>query len=316
MAISVDGKVVSASCVAVGGRLIAADAAGKIWRLGEPARKVMEHLNLRYDIGDKITKRSLDQIAAKLAEVLIEVITGPAESALAKELMITQDLDFRREIDEYTFSGGVAELIYGGNGNHNDIGPILAKKINHLAPRLGAPIIEPANKIRATVIGAGAHSLSISGCSGFKDNHLSFPMKNVPVIRVDVESEKLSIAHVVSRINTSFKRFDLVEGEEVVALYFRDPMPNSYSRVELFSKAVESALPNAIEKKIPIILIFKGDIACSVGNVMYRETGLKSNLLTLDELDLKEGDWIDIGEPLVDDQVFPVTVKSLVFHNN
>ena len=207
-------------------------------------------------------------------------------------------------------------MIYGGNGNHNDIGSILAKKINRLAPRLGAPIIEPAHKIRATVIGAGAHSLSISGCSGFKDNRLSFPMKNVPVIRVDVESEKLSIEHVVSRINTSFKRFDLVEGEEVVALYFRDPMPNTYSRVELFSKAVESALPNAIENKIPIILIFKGDIACSVGNVMYRETGLKSNLLTLDELDLKEGDWIDIGEPLVDNQVFPVTVKSLVFHRN
>ncbi len=316
MAISVDGKVVSASCVSVGGRLIAADAAGKIWRLEAPARKVMDHLNLKYDIGDRISKRRLDQIAGKLAEVLIEVITGPPESALAKELMVTQALDFRRGIDEYTFSGGVAELIYGGNGNHNDIGPILAKKITRLAPRLGAPIIEPAYKIRATVIGAGAHSLSISGCSGFKDNRLSFPMKNVPVIRVDVESEKLSIEHVVSRINTSFKRFDLVEGEEVVALYFRDPMPNTYSRVELFSKAVESALPNAIENKIPIILIFKGDIACSVGNVMYRETGLKSNLLTLDELDLKEGDWIDIGEPLLDNQVFPVTVKSLVFHRN
>ncbi|MBW2118169.1 MAG: ethanolamine ammonia-lyase reactivating factor EutA, partial [Deltaproteobacteria bacterium] len=47
-----------------------------------------------------------------------------------------------------------------------------------------------------------------------------------------------------------------------------------------------------------------------------RETGLKTNLLSLDELILEEGDWIDIGEPLVSGQVFPVTVKSLVFNRN
>jgi ethanolamine utilization protein EutA len=35
----------------------------------------------------------------------------------------------------------------------------------------------------------------------------------------------------------------------------------------------------------------------------------------MDELTLKEGDWIDVGEPLVDGQVFPVTVKSLVFYD-
>ena len=51
-----------------------------------------------------------------------------------------------------------------------------------------------------------------------------------------------------------------------------------------------------------------------MGNVIRRETNLKTNLLTLDELDLQEGDWIDIGAPLVNGQVFPVTVKSLVFH--
>jgi len=42
----------------------------------------------------------------------------------------------------------------------------------------------------------------------------------------------------------------------------------------------------------------------------------ETNLLSLDELILKEGDWIDIGEPLIGDQVFPVTVKSLVFNRN
>jgi ethanolamine utilization protein EutA len=148
------------------------------------------------------------------------------------------------------------------------------------------------------------------------DDQISFPLKNVPVIRVDIEEPKLSVEHVISETRTSFKRFDLNEGDEIVALYFKDPVRAYYPDLELFAKSIEAALPNSINNKIPIILIFEKDIACSVGNVIRRETGLKTNLLSLDELILKEGDWIDIGEPLIGDQVFPVTVKSLVFNRN
>jgi len=230
--------------------------------------------------------------------------------------MMTDDLNFPGKIDEYSFSGGVAELMYGANGVYDDMGPILAKKINLLTPRLAAPVIEPANKIRATVIGAGAYSLSISGSSGFMDENLSFPIRNVPVIRVDVDRSRLSVEHVISQINVSYQRFDLIEGEDIAALYFKDTFRASYPELELLARSVEAALPNSIARKLPIILIFEKDIACGVGNVIRRETSLKTNLLALDELILKEGDWIDIGEPLVAGQVFPVTVKSLVFHGN
>ncbi len=316
IAISKNGEIISTSCISVGAILFGVNSEGKIWRIDEPAMKVMEHIGLNYKIGDQIPKKDIERIATKFAEVLIEVITGPARSSLAKQLMVTNDLDFTERIDEYLFSGGVAELIYGRNGNYDDIGQILADKINSLTFKLASPVIEPVNKIRATVIGAGAYSLSISGSSGFMDDKLSFPIKNVPVIKVDVERSKLSVEHVVSQINISFQRFDINEGEEIVALYFKDPVRASYSKLELFAKSIEAALTNSIENKIPIILIFEKDIACSVGNVIRRETGLKTNLLSLDELILEEGDWIDIGEPLVAGQVFPVTVKSLVFNRN
>jgi len=316
IAISKHGEILSTSCVSIGGRLLAADSEGIIWRIDEPALKVMETIGLNYKVGDQIPREDIERIAAKFAEVLMEVITGPATSSLAKQLMLTDDLIFPGKIDEYSFSGGVAELIYGGNGSYNDLGPMLAHKINSLTPGLTSPIIEPDNKIRATVIGAGAYSLSISGSSGFMDDQISFPLKNVPVIRVDIEEPKLSVEHVISETRTSFKRFDLNEGDEIVALYFKDPVRAYYPDLELFAKSIEAALPNSINNKIPIILIFEKDIACSVGNVIRRETGLKTNLLSLDELILKEGDWIDIGEPLIGDQVFPVTVKSLVFNKN
>jgi ethanolamine utilization protein EutA len=314
IAISKNGEIISTSCVSVGGRLLGVDSTGKIWRIDEPAARVMKELGLKHEIGDPISKTDVEKIAATLTEILFEVITGPATSSLARQLMLTPDLKFTARIDEYSFSGGVAELMYGGLNNFNDIGHILADKIKLSATGLSAPVMELPNKIRATVIGAGAYSLSISGCSGFRDDKIAFPVRNVPVVRVDVDSSKLSGEHLISQINVAFQRFDFKEGDEIVALYFEDPVRASYPQLELFAKSIEKALANTIKHKLPVILIFETDIACSVGNVIRRETQLKTNLLSLDELMLKEGDWIDIGEPLVGGQVFPVTVKSLVFH--
>jgi len=316
IAVIKNGEILSTSCISVGGRVLGVSSKGKIWRIDEPALKVMQHLGLNYKIGDRISKADIESIASTLAETLFEVIRGPAKSDLAKQLMLTDNLTFPSRIDEYSFSGGIAELMYGGVDNYEDIGQILAEQINLLTPKLSAAVIEPANKIRATVIGAGAYSLSISGSSGFMDDKIAFPIRNVPVIRVDVDRSKLSVEHIISQIGVSFQRFDLEEGEDIIALYFKDPVMASYPQLELFARSIEGALTNSIQNKIPIILIFDTDIACSVGSVIRRETDLKTNLLSLDELNLKEGDWIDIGEPLVAGQVFPVTVKSLVFHNS
>ena len=316
IAVSRNGEILSTSCISVGGRLLGVDFENKLWRIDPPAAEVIDHLGMSYNIGDTIIPGDIEIIAATFADVLYEALTGPVKSQLARKLMLTDDLEFPNQIDEFTFSGGVAELIYGGLNNFNDIGQILAEKIKFFSYRLPAPVIELPNKIRATVIGAGAYSLSISGCSGFMDHQISFPLRNIPVVRVDVDQSKLSIEHVVSQINSSYRRFDTTEGEEVVALYFTDPVRVSYPQLELFARSIESALKNTIRRKLPVVLVFETDVACSVGNVIRRETGLKTNLLSLDELKLKEGDWIDIGEPLVDGQVFPVTVKSLAFHQD
>ncbi|HQO77672.1 MAG TPA: ethanolamine ammonia-lyase reactivating factor EutA [Thermodesulfobacteriota bacterium] len=316
LAISKNGEVISTSCVSVGGRLISLDSEGRINRLNRPAVTVMEHLGLKYATGDFIPETDLRMVSSSLADVLIEVMIGPARLPLAKQLMVTDDLAFRNQIDEYLFSGGVAEFIYGGNGTYHDIGKMLADAIQSRTHQLKAPVVEPLNKIRATVIGAGSYSLSISGCSGFMDTTLSFPIRNVPVLRVDVEETQLSIGHVISRINSAYQRYDFSEGEETVALFFKDPVKVNYNDLMVFAKSLEAALPNSINNKKPVILIFEKDIACSVGNVIKRETRLNSNLLSLDELSLEDGDWIDIGEPLVGQQVFPVTIKSLVFPGN
>lgn len=60
-------------------------------------------------------------------------------------------------------------------------------------------------------------------------------------------------------------------------------------------------------------MIFDTDIGNSVGNVLHRETGVKNTIIAIDEIYLKEGDFIDIGQPVINNRVFPVIVKSLIF---
>ncbi len=320
LAIASGGQVLSTSCINIGGRLLGVDKDFKIWRIDEPTNFVMNELGMKYEIGDVITEDDARIIAREYAKALVEVMRGPAKSSIAKELMMTEDLDFSIPVDAYSFSGGVAELFYGSEEVFDDIGVLLAEEIKKLIEEHGLPIEEPDNKIRATVIGAGAFSLSVSGSTTFFDESIELPLANVPVLPVNVTRDEFSLKNMEKAIHRVFKTFDMKEGEDVVALYFESPLYGSLGRPEewmpTFAKAIEKALPNSIANKKTIIIIFGNDMGKLFGITMRDETSIKSNVLCLDELQLEAGDWIDIGAPLSSTQAFPVTVKSLVFAKN
>ena len=316
LAISSNGDVHSTSCINVGGRLLGIDENFKIWRIDEPSEFLMKELNMKYQLGDIIPEEEVRTIAREYAKALVEVMRGQATSRIAKELMMTDDLDFSIPIDEFSFSGGVAEMIYGESKEFNDIGTYLAEEIKDLVEDYKLHIIEPENKIRATVIGAGSFSLSVSGSTCYFDKSILFPLENIPVINVNIRKENFSQENLEKEVNRAFNRFDMQEGEDLVALYFKDPIHRSAFYLPEFAKAIEKALPNSISNNMMIILIFDQDMGGSVGIALRRETAIQDNLICMDELDLEEGDWIDIGAPLYSGQAFPVTVKSLVFNKS
>lgn len=325
LAIASKGQVLTTSCINVGGRLLGFDNDFKIWRIDGPTQFLMNELRMNYKIGDIIPKDDARTIAREYAEALVEVMRGPAKSPIAKELMMTEDLDFSIPIDAYSFSGGVAEMFYGSDETYDDIGLLLAEEFKKLVKDHNFTIVEPENKIRATVIGAGAFSLSVSGSTTFFDESIEFPLDNIPVIPVNARKEEMSPEKLVEEVKSAFTIFDMVEGEDNVALYFKDPITQYipsysplpiYSQLPIFAKALEQALPNSVSNKKLIILVFAYDMGKMLGIAIRDETSIQSNLLCLDELHLEAGDWIDIGTPLQSTQAFPVTVKSLVFSEN
>ncbi|MHA1989884.1 MAG: ethanolamine ammonia-lyase reactivating factor EutA [Candidatus Hodarchaeales archaeon] len=314
LAIVSNGQVLSTACINVGGRLLGIDENYKIWRIDEPVQMIMDDLALTYKVGDLISKDEAGKISKLLAESLFEVMLGPAKNKLSKSLMMTDNLDFSVHIDGYSFSGGIAELIYKPGEEFNDIGHILALEFKKLVEKKALSIIEAENKIRATVIGAGAFSLSISGSTCFVDKDINLPLTNIPILPVNVTRENFSIEKLVEEVNKSFNNFDMKEGEDLVGLYFQNPIYHAERLLAEFAMGIEKVMKNSITNRIPIILLFEMDLARMLGITIRRETSIQNNLICLDELFLESGDWIDIGAPLRSGDAYPVTVKSLVFN--
>jgi len=327
IAIASKGEVLSTSCINVGGRLLGFDKDYKIWRIDEPTEWIMKELKMSYSLGDIIPEEDVLKIAKEYAKALFEVMRGPATSKIAKLLMMTDDIKILVPIDSYSFSGGVAEMIYETDmekefnktsNPYNDIGRYLAKEIIHLIEENNLPLIEPENKIRATVIGAGSFSLSVSGSTCYYDESVELPLENVPVVPINIDSKDLynedKMNEFKDRISLALRNFSLIEGEDIFALYFKDILIGS--NIEQLAKIIEIALPNSIANNKLILVILRGDGGKMLGLTLKKNTSIKNNLFCLDELELEAGDWIDIGLFFQTEnrKAFPVTIKSLVFN--
>ncbi|MFW9855141.1 MAG: ethanolamine ammonia-lyase reactivating factor EutA [Candidatus Thorarchaeota archaeon] len=314
------GEILATACINVGGRLIVVNENNEIVRLEPAGAQTLRHCKLDLGLGDVITEGEKDKIAKILAITLIQVLTSDiSSSSLVNDLMMTPVLPescFTPDI-KWSFSGGVAEYIYRkSEASYNDLGLHLGRHIRNLAKK-HQEILEMPEKIRATVIGASEYTLQISGSTTFISPNFEktsrLPIRNLPIVIPRIDRTKLSEKYIADQIQKALTRLDISEGEEPLALAFHDPVRTVYDRLKVFSFGLVKALPRTIKHKMPMILIFDTDVGNSVGNVLSRETQIQTDILSIDEISLKEGDFIDIGQPVVENKVFPVVIKSLVF---
>ena len=316
--ISPEGNIIDTACINVGGRLIKTNGSDNIIERVEDAAKIAaDDIGITLEIGKPISESDKQKVAERLVSAMIEVLTKQEQvSEVAMKLMMTPFLTFDGKVDYYTYSGGVAEYIFGKTDEYyNDIGKHVASEIKKQHKKAKLKLLEPLELIRATVIGAGQYSLQVSGATTLVTEDNEFPIRNIPVVVPYLPQETPTPEEIKAAIDLSYKRIDLKEGEAPVALAFHRTIGLSYERLKSFAKGIVSAIPTIVEKEMPLILVFKDDIGNSVGNVMKRETELKKNIISIDEMALREGDYIDIGEPIANKQVVPVVVKTLIFQN-
>jgi ethanolamine utilization protein EutA len=215
-----------------------------------------------------------------------------------------------------TFSGGVADYVYNASGGdlfrYGDVGILLGESIRKSEAISGVELLEAEETIRATVVGAGIHTIEISGSTiCYAKERL--PLKNVPILKISEEDER-SLETFRTSIRSQLP-FHMPEGEaEPVAIAFTGRDRTAFTEVQALAEAIINGAQEVIKSRHPLILVVENDIAKALGHALNVQLRNQKDLVCVDGIRTLGGDYIDIGEPVGGGQVVPVVIKTLVFN--
>ena len=316
IAVCHDGVVAAITAVDVGARLVCTDATGCITRLEEAGRRFGEDLGLKLAVGTELAPRDAKRLAARMADSLFAAMRGDTPRIGTTSLLRLDPLAFAGHIDAVTFSGGVSEYVYGWeSGNFGDLGGLLAAEIRDRVVATGTWMEPPAQGIRATVIGASQYTTQVSGSTIFVSPLNAVPLRNLPVIAPDfaLDSDTIDSAAVAAAIQKALRHLDLTESETPVAIFVPWRGSATFHRLDAFCRGVAAGLGDLLGLGLPVVLAGDGDVGGLLGIHFREEMKLASPVISIDGLELKQFDFIDIGEMLESSGAVPVVIKSLIF---
>lgn len=306
------GRILGVAAFAVGGRLLAQDEDGRWTRVDDTARLVAAELGLDTTsdaLADPEVRKAITQ---RLAQLLVDRITAAPLDELGAALELTEPLERPAEPAYLTFSGGVAEYLFGHETeDYGDIARPLAKAIiDQLGARVAIPAVEPAQGIRATVIGASQFTVQVSGKTIHLGGREALPAQNVPVVHLGQSlPAEIDPAEVAGGFARSARRQDR-DPAEPLALAFSWTGAPTYARLSALCRGIAGFAGGSDEL---LVLVVDGDVGQTLGRILDRDLGLSRKLIALDGVELKDLDFVDVGALLDPPGVVPVVIKSLLF---
>ncbi len=311
-----DGVIESVSAFAVGGRLLAQDPSGTWSRIDEPAQQVAD------DLGIVLTPEVLEdesirrRMVERMVDILMDNLSGKPLDRLGMTLQLTEALERPTEPTMITVSGGVSEYILERESrDFGDVARMLGVAFRErLNQTKHLKLTDPGQGIRATVIGASQFTVQVSGKTVFLPDSFELPVRNIPVVNpgLDLHPDQLDASEISRDIRESLKKMDLSPTAPVAIMLAWNGDP-SYQRLSTLATGIKEAMDTGKSDSHPLILVLDRDVGRSLGRVLHRDIGLKRGFIALDGIELKELDFIDLGQKITPPGVIPVVIKSLLF---
>ena len=313
------GELIGAAAMNYGGRILEIEqATGRVRHIAEPAKHILRDIGLNLNAGDTPSLEDLRRFTDRMADMTVELIEGTS-SPLAQKIYLTPPVGASGKGSVLMFSGGIGHYFYnpipihsvGDATVHGDVGPLLAESLRKHRVLSSYTIVPPAETVRATVLGASTQTVTLSGSTIWAEKEI-LPLKNVPVIR-PVLPASLDPSSIARSISEAVTRWDvnLVTDPFAVALELERALDyESLSQLAAGLKDFADSMPG----DRPLIVIIERDYAQALGQTVKGLAPSRA-LLVIDQVGLSEGDYIDIGTPLMDGRVVPLSVKTLIFYH-
>jgi ethanolamine utilization protein EutA len=311
IAVCAEGRVAALTALDVGARIVCFDRDGTVRRVEPAGQRFGAELGLTLKPGTKLAHGDTQRLASKMADGLFEAMRGRSPAAAGHSLLRLDPLRWSGSVGALTFSGGVSEFVYGREAKQfDDLGPALADEIRARVAGFGAPLVEPAEHIRATVIGAAQYTTQVSGSTIFVSPLDTLPLRNIPVIAPRFAfDEEIDANDVARSIRASAAQLELT-GTIAVFVPWRGSA--TYARLDAFCRGVTNGLAG-MAANAPIVLAGDGDVGGLIGVHLCEELKVTRPVISIDGLELADFDYIDIGALLENSGAVPVVIKSLVF---
>lgn len=298
MALYEDGELKSTGCLNVGGRLIKIKDSTIIY-----LSPVLEGL-CSLKVGQTVTENDLSPVISLLVQALADMAFGKGEN-IPHSLRTTPLMELPEKIDCFSFSGGVADLIYTDSPPppfaYGDIGVLLGQAIRRSA-LFSHPVMIPKQTIRATVVGAGSHSTQLSG-STIAFSGARFPYRNLPVLALTEQEQDLPRQAIAKK-----RQWFHQSGQDTVALYLPGIKSPDFSKIQALAAEILQGMAGIS----PLVIAVGEDMAKALGQAVLAAAP-DLELVCLDGVRLSQGAYLDIGKPVAGGTALPVVIKTLIF---
>ncbi|MDU2473333.1 MAG: ethanolamine ammonia-lyase reactivating factor EutA [Enterococcus faecalis] len=315
LAVFKDGEVIDTACFDIGGRLIKLDQQQKITYIAPKIQEIINKKGLTLHLGDQATEQNLLPIISELVAVLENSIGLGTQSPFYQLLVTNHPLRKGEELPIVTFSGGVADCLNTTSTNlfkYGDIGLLLGKHLRKSLIFSEKEVLESAETIRATVVGAGSHTAEISGSTiAYREKIL--PVKNIPILKLAQEDETLTVTELGQRIQEKLN-WHRIEETPQIALAIRGMSNPTFADIQRYGQGIVEGLASLVAEQIPIIVMVDEDMAKALGHALSAHLPKDYPFICLDSVKVENGDYVDIGLPVAEGAVLPVIVKTLVFN--